>query len=95
MASSRILYSQTTQLGKQLAQAVNAILEARAHVQRVLPILNAASYGNDWAALAAELGLPADAAGEAAAQTLWTIFATAAPSIDSAVVAELSRLDQG
>ena len=54
--STRILYSQATQTGKSLAQSVNDILTALASSRRVKKLLDAASSGNDWAAVAAEVG---------------------------------------
>lgn len=95
MASNRILYDSSKQLSKQIAVAVDRLLDSQAEIRRVRQILNNATSGNDWAALAAELGLPANQNGADAAQALWTIFSNAADRIDHAAVTECSRLDQG
>lgn len=95
MASNRILYDQTKQLSKQLAIAVDRLMDSQAEIRRVRQILNNASSGGDWASLAAEMGLPATAEGATQAQDLWTIFSNAADRIDHAAVTECSRLDQG
>jgi len=90
--TTRIIYSQATQTGKSLAQAVNDVLSARASMKRVKALLDAASSGNDWAAVAAEIGgglTPQEA------QDLWTIVSTATGVIDGGQIAELARLDQG
>lgn len=95
MTTRRILYDQlNTQLGKDVASAVGAALEARARFQRVLPILYAASFEDDFAALAAELGLTGPSAVQQATD-LRSIFATAETHVSHAAVGELSRLDQG
>jgi hypothetical protein len=90
--TTRILYSQSTQTGKSVAQAVNATLEALAEMRRVKALLDSASYGNDWTAVAAEVGGGINAT---QAQDLWYIVSTATSAIDVAAVAELTRLDQG
>ena len=95
MASNRILYDSSKQLSKQVAIAVDRLLDAQAEMRRVRQILNNASFGDDWAALAAELGLPATQAGADAAAALWAIFSNAADRVDHAAVTECSRLDQG
>lgn len=56
MASTRIVYSQAGQTGKMVAQAVHQTLIALADMRRVKLILDSASSGADWAAVAAELG---------------------------------------
>lgn len=96
MASNRILYDAATkQLGKMVAVAVDRILDSQAEMRRVKKILDAAQTGGDYAALAAELGLPANQAGADAAQALWTIFSNATVRVDDAAVTECARLDQG
>lgn len=90
--TTRILYSQTTQLGKMLAEAVGNAIAARYEMKRVLGILNSSSSGSDWTSLAAEIG---GGISVADAQNLWTIFATAEGVIDVAQFDELARLDQG
>ena len=95
MASNRILYDPSKQLSKQVAIAVDRLLDSQAEIRRVRQILNNATSGDDWAALAAELGLPATQGGADAAQALWTIFSNAADRVDHAAVTECSRLDQG
>lgn len=92
MATNRIIYSQATQTGKSLAQAVNDVLTARSSLKRVKALLDAASTGNDWAAVAAEVG---GGLSLQQAQDLWTIVSTATGVIDGGQVAELARLDQG
>lgn len=90
--STRILYSQATQTGKSIAQAVNQVLESRAAVARVKALLDAASSGADWAAVAAEVGGGLNAT---QAQDLWTILSNASTALNAAAVSELARLDQG
>jgi len=90
--TTRILYSQTTQTGKMVAQYVNAVFEARAQGRRLKAILDSASAAADWAAIGAEVGGGIDAT---QAQNLWTITSNAQAAIDVAGVAELARLDQG
>lgn len=90
--STRIIYSQTTQTGKSVAQMVNDVLTARSSAERVMAVLNAAASGNDWAAVAAEVG---GGISVQQAQDLWTILSTATGVITGPQVAELSRLDQG
>lgn len=96
MASNRILYDAATkQLGKQVAIAVDRLLDSQAEMRRVKKILDAAQTGSDYAALAAELGLPATTPGATAAQDLWTIFSNATARVDDSAVTECARLDQG
>lgn len=95
MATTRIIYDTTRQLSKQVAVAVDRLLDSQAEMRRVRQILNASTSGNDWPALAAELGLPATQPGADAAQALWTIFSNATDRIDHAAVTECARLDQG
>lgn len=95
MASNRIPYDPNKQLSKQVAVAVDRLLDCNAEMRRVKKILDNATNGSDWAALAAELGLPATQAGADAAQALWTIFSNATARVDDAAVTECSRLDQG
>lgn len=90
--TTRIVYSQATQTGKMLAQYVNAVFESRTQGRRLKAILDSASWNNDWAAIAAEVGGGFTAA---QAQDLWTIVSNAQAAIDMPAVAELSRLDQG
>lgn len=90
MTTQRILYDTEGQAGKLLAQAVNATVVAVERMRRVGKLLDAATYGDDWAALGAELGID-----PAKAQQLWTIVSTARTAIDVPQVAELARLDQG
>jgi len=92
MSTTRIIYDQNTQTGKMLAQAVNSMLVTLDKVKRVKAILDAASWGDDWAAVASEVGgnlTPEQA------QALWAIFSNAAGRIDDVAVLELKRLDQG
>lgn len=90
--STRIIYSQGTQTGKTVAQAVNATLEAITMMRRLKLLLDAASSGGDWTSVAAELG---GGLTNQQAQDLWTIISTATAAIDVAATAELARLDQG
>jgi hypothetical protein len=92
MASTRIPYSQTTQTGKSVAQWVNDVLSAVASGGRVKALLDQASSGSDWAAVAAEVG---GGITPTQAQALWTIVSNAQGAINVAAVAELARLDQG
>lgn len=96
MATNRILYDAATkQLGKMVAMATDRILDSLAEMRRIKLIMDSASNGADWAALAAELGLPATSQGATDAQNLWTIFSNATGRIDDAAVLEMKRLDQG
>lgn len=95
MATTRILYDTSTQLGKQVAFAVNNLLKCEAEMSRVKKILDSAQYGDDYPALAAELGLPATEAGADAAEALWAIFSNARDRVVHAAVDECARLDQG
>lgn len=92
MASNRILYSQATQTGKSVAQAVNDALTGRQSMKRVKALLDQASSGNDWASVAAEVG---GGLTQQQAQDLWTVLSNATAKLDDAAVAELARLDQG
>lgn len=92
MSTTRIPYSQEFNTGKLLAQTVNRVLTAVADMRRLKGILDSASSGSDYAALAAELGGTTNAT---TAQAAWSIISTATTAIDVAAVAELSRLDQG
>ena len=93
--SNRILYSQASNTGKMTAQAVNHLLDSLAEMRRLKGIMDQATASSDFTALAAELGLPTDTAGQALAQATWTIISNATNAIDVAAVTELSRLDQG
>jgi hypothetical protein len=96
--STRILYDSSNKVaGKMLAKFVDSLKEALAEGRRVKAVLDAAQSGApaDWAAVAAELGLPATQAGADAAQAAWTIASNAMTAIDVAAVVELARLDQG
>jgi hypothetical protein len=94
MATTRILYSQTTQTGKSIAQAVNAVLEARAAMARAKALLDQAMTGDDQAAVAGEVGLnPATQTQEA--YDLWYIVSTVSDALHAPVVDQLARLDQG
>jgi len=96
MATNRILYDAgTKQLGKLVAIATDRLLDSLAEMRRIKLIMDSATTGADWAALAAELGLPANAQGATDAQSLWTIFSNATARIDDAAVSEMKRLDQG
>jgi hypothetical protein len=90
--SITIPYSQATQAGKSVAQAVNDVLVALAAMRRVNALLNSISYGSDWTTLATMLG---GGLTDAQAQNLWTIISTATAAIDVAQVAALSDLDLG
>lgn len=92
MATTRINYSQAGQTGKMLAQAVAAQMEALAVLRRIKLILDKAQWGNDWAAVAAELGGGITAT---QAQNAVTIVANALTAVDVAAVGELANLDQG
>lgn len=109
MASNRIIADTVNkQLAKQVAVAVDRLLDSRAEITRVLKELNASSNGSDWAALAAELGLIAIGSYTAAAQaqdlvSIWTgvdnvLNGTSyvnGPTASSATLNELARVDQG
>jgi hypothetical protein len=98
----RIPYSQETQTSKMLAQAINLAVNHHAEMMRVKSILDDASNGNDWTAVAAELGLTGPTA-NADAQNAWTIISTYLDALNSNAsqafvkdkFGELSRLDQG
>lgn len=92
MATTRILYDGSSQLGKQVATAVDRLLDSLAEMRRVKKILDSATSGSAWADLAAEIGGGINAT---QAQDLWTIFSNAAGAIDVAAVLECNRLDQG
>jgi len=92
MATQRIPYSQNEQTSKMLAQAVNNTLVALADLRRIKGLMDMATYGNDWAALAAELGGGVTAQ---QAQDAWTLVSTALTAMDVSSVTQLSRLDQG
>lgn len=94
MASNRILYDSSKQLSKQVAIAVDRLLDSQAEMRRVKKILDSAQTGGDYAALAVELGLTGANAAQQA-QDLWTIFSNATVRVDDPAVTECSRLDQG
>ena len=89
--TTRILYNAQNGPGFELADYVATIQAALAKGRRLKAKLDSMSSGTDWAAVAAELG---GGITVAQAQALWTIVSTAQTQIDSAQVAELSRLDQ-
>lgn len=91
MASTRISYQDQTGLGFEIADFVNAVEVALAKGRRLLPKINAATNGNDWHALALELGVGTT---DQNAQDLWTLISTAKSAIDCPAVAELARLDR-
>lgn len=94
--SSRIIVNGSLSTAQALLEFVDATLDAREKGRRLKALLDAASSGSDWTAVAAELGLPDPAVvSSTAAQDAWTIISTAVAQIDSAPVSELSRLDQG
>ena len=92
--TTRIIYSQDTQVGKILAQAVNTQLEAVEKLRRVKALLEAAQEATDDFAHAAEVG---GGITIAEAQTLWTLVANAVAQVDvpASAVAQLANLDQG
>lgn len=95
MATNRILYSSGTLVGKMVATSIDRLLDTVAEMRRIKLLIDAAQTGGDYAALAAELGLPANAQGASDAQNLWTIYSNALAAIDAPAVAEAKRLDQG
>ena len=96
MATNRILYDATNkQLGKLVAIATDRLLDSLAEMRRIKLVMDAASTGADWPALASELGLPATPQGATNAQNLWTIFSNAVGRIDDPAILEMKRLDQG
>jgi hypothetical protein len=98
MSSNRII-SDTSgkQLAKMAAIATDRLLDSLAEMRRIKLILDSATTGNDWAALAIELGLTTVGSYTAAqqAQDFWTIWSNATTRIDDAAVLEMKRLDQG
>lgn len=90
--STRIVYSQGTQTGRMLAQAVGATMSSVQQMRRVKALLDAASNGASWDKVALEVGGGITAQD---AQNLWTIVSTALAAIDVPQVAEMARLDQG
>jgi hypothetical protein len=98
MATTRIIYSQDGQTGKMLASAVNKWKQAQEEISRVKAILDSASSGSDWGAVAAELGggiTSTGGGGGGQAQDAWTIVSNAKTALDDAALLELARLDQG
>lgn len=91
MASTRIPYQDQAGLGFEVADYVNAVEVALAKGRRLKPKLDAAQNGSDYASLAAELGGGATTQN---AQDLWGIVSSAQAALDSAQIAELSRLDK-
>lgn len=90
--TTRILYDGGSRLGKQVATAVDRLLDSQAEMRRVKKIIDSATFNSDWASLAAELGGGITSQNAA---DLWTIFSNAAGRVDDAAVTECARLDQG
>lgn len=91
-----IQYDRQLPAGSEVARFVNKVMDVLADGRRLKGKLDAISYASDWSSLAQALGLPDPAVvSSTAAQDLWTIVSTAMSQIDSAQVAQLSRLDQG
>lgn len=94
--SNRILVNPAVKAGNMLVNFISTQQVAIQQGRRIKAIIDSAQYGDpaDWAAVASELGLTGqDAATQA--QAVATILSNAMSQIDSAQVAELSRLDQG
>jgi hypothetical protein len=87
--TTRIAYT-AAGTGQQISDFVNDVQTVLAKGRRLKAKLDSMSYGNDWAAVEAEVGGMVAGTG----QTLWTLIATAMGQIDSAQVAELARLDK-
>lgn len=98
MASNRIITNTADkQLAKMAAIATDRLLDSLAEMRRIKLILDSATTGNDWPALAVELGLVTAGSYTDAqqAQDFWTIWSNATSRIDDAAVLEMKRLDQG
>lgn len=87
--STRVAYNGAG-TGNQIADFVNAVEVALAKGRRLKAKLDSASSGADWTSVEAEVGGMVAGTG----QTLWTIISTAMTQLDSAQIAELSRLDK-
>lgn len=90
MASTRIPYNLNTAAGKLIAEATNDVVEAAAKMVRIKAILVSASWGDDWAAVATELGITSQQA-----QDLVYIISTVSDAVNTGTVQQLSKLDQG
>lgn len=92
--TTRIIINQAaSNTAKQGAQAVRKMLDALAIFREHKGVIDDATSGSDWAALAVELGLTGPTAATDA-QNYWTIFSTAKAAIDVSAVLELYRIDQ-
>lgn len=90
--STRILYNQAQQMGRDLQETVDLALKAKAAVDRMDDKMTSAMNGDTFDALAGELGggiSPIDA------QNIWTILRNVRAAMDSAAMGELCRLDKG
>lgn len=103
MASNRIIGdTQNKALAKRVAVAVDRLLDSREEIARVLRDLNSSSNGNDWTALAGELGLQAIGTYSAAQQAQDLVFLFNCANdvlngtiyVDSGSVSTKARLDE-
>lgn len=104
--TTRIAYNAESNEGTQVAEFVDAVMEALAKGRRLKPQLDSMIYGDpaDHAALEKEIGGPV-LVGNApdqvwsmvpgTGQPLWFIISAALSAIDCPAVAELARLDKG
>lgn len=88
--TTRIAYGSETQTAQNIADFVNEVATVLAKGRRLKAKLDSMSYGDDWAAVEAEVGGMTTGTG----QTLWSVISTAMAQIDSPQVAELARLDK-
>ncbi len=89
--STRLKYDARSPHGQLLAEAVDAIIDARGKMDRVLKAVQSMSYGNDFAAVELELGL---AAGKG--QDLLYFAQSASDALHAQPLFDISaQLDQG
>lgn len=92
--TTRVIVDQATAIGQLAAEAVDHILEGRAQMARLGEILYATIYidgnSNDFAAVEAELGLPAGQG-----QQAFDLVNGARQALDDGRIVALREIDQG
>ena len=92
--TTRVIVDQATAVGQLAAEAVDHVLEGKAMLTRLGEILYAALYidgsSNDFAAIEAELGLPAGQG-----QQAFDLINGARLALDDARIVALREIDQG
>lgn len=89
----RLLVNTTKPLGQVVAELADKLSESQAAMRRIKAAADSMTYGNptDYAALEAELGLPAGKGAD-----FYALLSGAATALDAAIIGEfVQRTDQG